>query len=181
MRSFIKTLVCYLIAAAVVAADQITKHIAASRLAPIETYPLINGVLHLTYVENTGAAFGMMKGSRWLFMIVSTIAIAAIAVVIAKYARKYTFGCICLGMVLGGGVGNMIDRTALGHVVDFIDVRLIHFAVFNVADSFVTVGVAIILILMARDMIRESKAKKIADSTDNTEDTEHTENTDETD
>ena len=167
MRSFIKTLVCYLIAAAVVAADQITKHIAASRLAPIETYPLINGVLHLTYVENTGAAFGMMKGSRWLFMIVSTIAIAAIAVVIAKYARKYTFGCICLGMVLGGGVGNMIDRTALGHVVDFI-----------VADSFVTVGVAIILILMARDMIRESKAKKIAD---NTEDTEHTENTDETD
>lgn len=142
--------------------DQITKYFAVKELKPIDTYPIINGVLHLTYVENTGAAFGMMKDSRWIFMTVSTVAIVAIAVVIFKYGRESVFSSFCLSMILGGGIGNMIDRIALGYVVDFVDFRLINFAVFNGADSFVCVGAFLMIIYLALELVRETKAEKAA-------------------
>lgn len=150
----------YLIAAAVVVIDQVTKHLAVSGLSGIETYPLIDGVLHLTYVENTGAAFGMMKDSRWVFMVVSAAAIILLPIVIAVYRKRYPFACVCMAMILGGGIGNMIDRVMLGYVVDFIDFRLIHFAVFNGADSFVTVGEIMLVVYMILEFIRESKAER---------------------
>lgn len=140
--------------------DQITKYFAVKELKPIDTYPIINGVLHLTYVENTGAAFGMMKDSRWIFMTVSAVAIVAIAVVIFKYGRESVFSSFCLSMILGGGIGNMIDRIALGYVVDFVDFRLINFAVFNGADSFVCVGAFLMIIYLALELVRETKAEK---------------------
>ncbi len=150
----------YLIAAAVVVIDQVTKRLAVSGLSGIETYPLIDGVLHLTYVENTGAAFGMMKDSRWVFMVVSAAAIILLPIVIAVYRKRYPFACVCMAMILGGGIGNMIDRVTLGYVVDFIDFRLIHFAVFNGADSFVTVGEIMLVVYMILEFIRESKAER---------------------
>ena len=131
----------YLITALVVLLDQITKWLAVQYLKPQFSVPLINDVLHLTYVENEGAAFGMLKNSRWVFMIVSAVAVA-------------------VAMILGGGIGNMIDRVRIGYVVDFIDFRLINFAVFNVADSFVTVGAALLIVYLASEMIRESKKEK---------------------
>ncbi len=148
------------IVALTVAIDQLTKWLAVKYLMSVDTVPLIKDVLHLTYVENTGAAFGMMKDKRWVFMTVSVIAIAAIAVVIGKYGRELVFASVCLSMVLGGGIGNMIDRTLLGYVVDFIDFRLINFAVFNGADSFVCVGAGLLIIYLIRDLIREYKAEK---------------------
>lgn len=153
-------IIYYLIAAAVVVIDQVTKRLAVSGLSGIETYPLVDGVLHLTYVENTGAAFGMMKDSRWVFMVVSAAAIILLPIVIAVYRKRYPFACVCMAMILGGGIGNMIDRVMLGYVVDFIDFRLIHFAVFNGADSFVTVGEIMLVVYMILEFIRESKAER---------------------
>ena len=150
----------YLIAAAIVVLDQVTKWIAVRFIMPQTTIPLIDGVLHFTYVENTGAAFGMMKDARWIFMIVSAVAIVALSYVIARYAKDYRFASFCIAFILGGGVGNMIDRIRLGYVVDFIDFRLINFAVFNVADSFVSVGAALLIVYLVRELILDAKRQR---------------------
>lgn len=140
--------------------DQITKKLAVKYLMPVDTVPIIKDALHLTYVENRGAAFGMLKDSRWVFMSVSTVAIVVIAVFLWKYGRESFPMCFFLSLILGGGIGNMIDRVALGYVVDFIDFRLIDFAVFNGADSFVCVGAFFLICLLTRDIICEYKAEK---------------------
>lgn len=128
-------------------ADQITKFLAVSELKPIYTYPIIKDVLHLTYLENTGAAFGILKNARWIFMILTTAVVIALALFIVLRRDKIS-GLLTVGLcfVIGGGIGNMIDRVFNGYVVDFVDFRLINFAIFNVADSFVTVGVILIVI-----------------------------------
>ncbi len=135
-----------LITVGVVVLDQFTKWLAVEYLIPIGTVPIIKDALHLTYVENPGAAFGMMQNSRWIFLLVSTVAIIAIIIYLIKFAPKNKLALLSLAFILGGGIGNMIDRVALGYVVDFIDFRLINFAVFNVADSFVCVGAALLII-----------------------------------
>ena len=155
-------LLCYLIAAGVVLLDQLTKWLVVRYLEPIGTVPLIENALHFTYVENTGAAFGMMKDSRWIFMVVSSVAIVVLIVLIAKYASESRFASISVAMILGGGIGNMIDRVRIGYVVDFIDFRLIDFAVFNVADSFVTVGACLLILHLILELVHEGRAQNAA-------------------
>jgi len=130
------------VAAIVVGLDQLTKYLAVAHLKPIDTVPIIDGALHLTYLENRGAAFGMLKDHRWVFMVTSTVAILAILVFMIAGAKKHYDPLLFCGLafIAGGGIGNMIDRIALGYVVDFVDFRLINFAIFNTADTFVCVG-----------------------------------------
>jgi signal peptidase II len=146
--------------------DQITKYLTILYLKPLATFPLIEDVLHLTYVENTGAAFGMMKDARWVFMLTSTVAIVGILVYMFVKRPTDKLLCTSLSFIVGGGIGNMIDRTILGYVVDMIDLRLIQFAVFNVADSFVCVGAGMMILYLILDMIREAKAEKAAAEAD---------------
>lgn len=137
--------------------DQLTKWLAVEFLSTRATLPLWEGVLHLTYVENTGAAFGILKNHRWVFLVFSSIAILALAVYLFRgvsylsdkredgtYPPIGILGGVALSLIVSGGIGNMIDRLWLGYVVDFIDFRLINFAVFNGADSFVCVGAALL-------------------------------------
>ncbi len=149
------------IIAATVFLDQITKYLTIFYLKPIGTFPIIEDVIHFTYVENTGAAFGMMKDSRWVFMIVSTVAIVGILVYLIWKKPQSKLECLALSLIVGGGIGNMIDRTLLGYVVDMIDFRLINFAVFNVADSFVCVGAGLMILRLILDMVKEAKAEKM--------------------
>ncbi len=147
--------------------DQITKYLTIFYLKPIDTLPLWEDVLHLTYVENTGAAFGMMKDSRWVFMVTSTVAIIGILGYMIyrigiKKQRLPWMEALSLSFIVGGGIGNMIDRTLLGYVVDMIDFRLINFAVFNVADSFVCVGAGLMILYLILEMVKEGKAEKNA-------------------
>ena len=151
---------------AVIGLDQLTKYLAVLYLKPINTHPIIEGVLHLTYVENRGAAFGMLKNHRWVFMLISTVAIiAVIAFMLAAYKKQYYSRILFLGLglIAGGGIGNMIDRFLSGYVVDFIDFRLINFAVFNVADIFVCIGCAIVFLKIILDDIAESRKNKTGD------------------
>ena len=140
--------------------DQLTKLLAVKFLAPITTAPIIKDVLHLTYVENRGAAFGMLADSRWVFMIISTVAILGMIAFLFSGMTQNTVYEISLAIIISGGIGNMIDRTVLGYVVDMIDFRLINFAVFNVADSFVCIGAGLLMLALILDIIKESKAKK---------------------
>lgn len=154
----------YIIYSAIIAVgiilDQLTKWLSVKFLMPIETCPLIKDVLHLTYVENRGAAFGMLKDHRWVFIIVSTVAIIGfIAYLYLGHADNMLYA-VSLSLVISGGIGNMIDRLALGYVVDFIDFRLINFAVFNGADSFVCVGAGMLILALILDLIKEAKAEK---------------------
>ena len=127
--------------------DQITKMIAIKQLLPISTYPIIKDVIHFTYVENRGAAFGILKDQRWVFMILSTVVVVVILYIMVRY-KKYLHPIMLIGLsfTVGGGIGNMIDRTVKGYVVDFIDFTLIDFAVFNIADTFICIGVGLIIL-----------------------------------
>jgi signal peptidase II len=148
-----------------IGADQLTKLLAVKFLMPIDTLPIIKGVIHLTYVENRGAAFGMLADHRYVFMIVSTVMIAVLSLVVYLGMCENKGYCISLCLIISGGIGNMIDRIALGYVVDFIDFRLINFAVFNGADSFVCVGAALLAIFMIIDTVREEKKLRTARDT----------------
>ena len=146
----------------VVFLDQITKYLTILFLKPIPTFPIIKDVIHLTYVENTGAAFGMMKNQRWLFMVVSTVAIVALLVYLFKKKAQPKLENLAIAFIVGGGIGNMIDRVFLGYVVDMIDFRLINFAVFNVADSFVCVGAGLLMLYIILTGVKEYKEEKAA-------------------
>ena len=145
-----------------IAADQLTKICAAANLKEISTLPIIENIFHFTYVENRGAAFGMLADHRWVFMILSVVGIAAIFIYLTVTKPKSWWMRLALCFIVGGGVGNMIDRIARGYVIDFIDCRFIDFYVFNVADSFVCVGCAMFIIAVIIDEVRERKLKKSA-------------------
>lgn len=140
--------------------DQVTKILAVKYLMPVNTVPIIKSVLHLTYLENTGAAFGSLKNSRWVFLAVSTFAIIALVFYMFRFKPKNRVLSAGLAFIIGGGIGNMIDRIAKGYVVDFVDFRLVNFAVFNVADSFVCVGAALVIIYIFFSAEKEDKNAK---------------------
>ena len=144
--------------------DQLTKWLAVKYLMPIDTVPLIRfgdvQVLNLTYLENRGAAFGMLKNAPWVFNTISVVAIVVmLAYLFLGHAQSKLSG-IAFAMLISGGIGNMIDRATLHYVVDFIDFRLINFAVFNGADSFVCVGAGLLILALILEMKEEAKAEK---------------------
>jgi signal peptidase II len=142
--SYILCIICII---SVVVLDQITKYIAVEYLQPIGSVPVIEDVFHFTYVKNSGAAFGMLKDHRWIFMIISAFIIVLVFYLIFKYKRQFhPLMLVGLSFTVGGGIGNMIDRVIKEYVVDFLDFTLIDFPVFNVADIFVCVGVGLIIL-----------------------------------
>lgn len=146
-------MISVLIAIAVVLADIISKYFVSQYLKPIGNYPLLDGILEFTYVENRGAAFGMLSDNRYVFMVASLVIIAVLLIIIRKFHGQSRLFDICLGLILGGGVGNMIDRCFLGYVVDFIDFCAFDFwtYVFNVADCAVVVGCILAIIFVIFD------------------------------
>ena len=148
--------------------DQLTKWLAVKYLIPVGSVPLIRfgemQVLNLTYVENTGAAFGMLKNAPWVFNTVSVVAIVVMLGYLFLGHAESKLSGIALAMLVSGGIGNMIDRATLHYVVDFIDFRLINFAVFNGADSFVCVGAGLLVLALVLEMKEEAKKLKEAKS-----------------
>ena len=140
--------------------DQITKWLSVEFLSKVSTLPIIKNVIHLTYVENRGAAFGMFKDHRWVFMITSTVMIIGLSLYLYLGFAENKLYEVSIAMIISGGIGNMIDRLALKYVIDFIDFRLINFAVFNGADSFVCVGAGLLVLALVKDIIKESKEVK---------------------
>lgn len=141
-----------IIIAAVIIIDQITKVIVYNDLRPLETVNLIKiadkEVLNLTYCENTGAAFGIFKNGTLALLIVTTIVLAVMAVYLYKTKITNKIFNISIAMVIGGGIGNNIDRLFRGFVVDFIDFRIINFAIFNFADICIVLGIIICFIYL---------------------------------
>lgn len=153
-----------MIIAGIIFLDQLSKWLTVINLGLGETFPLIEGVFHFTYVRNTGAAFSIFNepDERWIFMSISTVAIIALSIYLWKNRKGSKLLCIALSFIVGGGIGNMIDRCILKYVIDMLDFRLINFAIFNVADSFVCVGVGLFALAVILDEIKEVKKQKAA-------------------
>jgi len=148
---------------ATVVIDFITKKLVISNMEIYDSIPLIKNVLHLTYITNDGAAFGSFSEHRWVFMTMSTVMILFMAALLLLWTDKDPMFYTAVSMVLGGGVGNMIDRIAYGTVIDFIDFCAfpnLWMWIFNGADAFVCIGVGLFVIYYIRAEIKESKRKK---------------------
>ena len=150
-----------LFAAGIVAADQFTKYLTVANIALYEDVPFLPGLLQLTYVQNTGAAFSSFLGQQWLFALIFVIFSAVIFWEYRKQAMGFTtLEWWCIAAIYGGGLGNMIDRVRLGYVVDMIETTFMEFPVFNVADCFITCGCVLLmihLILFHKDFWKDGK------------------------
>ena len=154
-----------LIVIGVITLDQVSKLLVLATLKGEGSLVIINKVLRFTYVENRGAAFGMLDDKRWVFLLLSTVGIAAMIVILFKFSKGDKLLSTALAFVIGGGIGNMIDRIFLGFVVDFIDFYAfpsVWMWVFNVADAFVCVGAGLMMLYIVLDTVKEIKAKKQA-------------------
>ena len=134
-------------AAVIVVLDQLSKLWVVGNIPLYTSVDAVPGLFHLTYVQNTGAAFSSLQGMRWLF--VAVFVIITVAVIWEFWGRKLpftTFDRWCIAAVYAGGLGNIIDRVRLGYVVDMIEVDFIRFPVFNVADCFITCGCILLMV-----------------------------------
>ena len=128
-----------LIITCLISIDQISKYMALNYLKDIGSIPIIENIFHLTYVENRGAAFGMLQDNQFIFIIVAILAM----VVGLYYIYKYKLSLLAksyIVLIISGAIGNMIDRVRLGFVVDYFDFKIIWEYVFNIADVFVVIG-----------------------------------------
>ena len=132
--------------AAVVAADQFAKYLTVANIPLFSDVPFIPGLLQLTYVQNTGAAFSSFQGQQWLFAVMFAIFTGVILWEFFKKPMPFTkLERWCIAAVYAGGLGNMIDRVRLGYVVDMIETTFMEFPVFNVADCFITCGCILLM------------------------------------
>ena len=130
--------------------DQITKYIAYVYLKPVHRASIIRGVLELQYLENRGAAFGMLQNRQWIFILFALIILIGCFIYSRRLpvTRDYLPLRLCLLFLGAGALGNMIDRVAHIYVIDFIYFSIIHFPIFNVADIYVSVSVTVMVILV---------------------------------
>ncbi len=145
------------------ALDQLSKFLVCEFIQPVHTIPLWKHVFHLTYLENRGAAFGILQNKFIFFYIITILVLLAILVYIIKKRPQNRCLNISLMLLSGGALGNFVDRLFRGYVVDFLDFRLINFPVFNLADCFVVCGaflLAAYIIFVEGKSNQEGKKKK---------------------
>lgn len=146
-----------IVGSTVLVLDQITKALVANLMRLYQAIEIVPNFVHLTYLKNTGAAFGVLAGTRsplrmFFFVLVSSVAIGCVLYLLKNLRPGRTSLVASLSLILGGAVGNLIDRLRMGEVIDFIDLHWHHFhwPAFNVADSSITIGVILLFIQMIR-------------------------------
>lgn len=154
------TLRYYVMALAVIMLDQFTKWLVVQYMDLRQSITLIENVLYLTSHRNPGAAFGILEGKTWFFIIVTIVVVGVIIYYIQRYAKGNTWFGISLGLLLGGAIGNFIDRLLFGAVVDFIDVYIFtyNYPIFNVADSALVTGVIMMMIHVFKEEKKQRKS-----------------------
>lgn len=150
----------YIIALIVIAIDQFTKWLVVNKMELYEQIPIIENFFYFTSHRNSGAAWGILQGQMMFFYIITAIVLIGIIYYMEKYARDNKFLAISLSLLLGGAIGNFIDRLLHQEVVDFLDVMILKydFPIFNIADSALVVGVILVFIAT---LIEEKKKEKV--------------------
>ena len=126
--------------------DQLVKHLVVSGMHLGESIPVVKGIFHITYVLNPGAAFGMLEHQRWVFILVAVAVVLAAGIFYSRLKKESILLQTGAGLLLGGAVGNLVDRIQTGLVVDFLDFRV--WPVFNIADIAICVGAGILILDM---------------------------------
>lgn len=135
-----------LIIAASVILDQASKLIVVNTMEYGESIVLIKNIFSFQYIHNYGAAWGMFSDHRWVFMLITSIALIAMPIILYRYRKLHFLFGLSLSLFIGGAIGNMIDRVFLGYVVDFLEFTFIDFPIFNVADICVVCGAIIMMV-----------------------------------
>lgn len=141
-----KTVFVFSVAVIIIFLDQLTKQLVKANFQLNESLPIIKNILHFTYITNTGSAFGLFNGINFIFVIFSIIVTLVIFYFIRKIKQNEKLIQFSVGLLLGGTIGNLIDRISYGYVIDFIDVRI--WPVFNVADSAITISIILLIVLL---------------------------------
>ncbi|QPC46275.1 signal peptidase II [Mangrovibacillus cuniculi] len=152
----------YAIAALVVILDQLTKWLVVQYMELAESIEIIPNLLYITSHRNRGAAWGILQGQMWFFYIVTVVVVAALVFYLHRHAKGKVLLGTSIGFMLGGAIGNFIDRLFRKEVVDFVNTYIgsYNFPIFNVADAALTVGVVLLFIEMLREEWQAKKEKK---------------------
>ncbi len=151
----------YSIAAISIMIDQIVKIIIRTKMKLNTSIPLIPNIFNLTYVENKGAAFSILQNTQIFLIIIGLVFLYVIDYYIKKEKKFDKLNIIALGLIIGGIIGNLVDRILLHAVVDYLDFTLINFPIFNIADSCITIGVILFIISIIKEEIDSKKNNKI--------------------
>jgi len=143
-------MIYWLLIVGMIVLDQVLKFFAVTKLRPIGSIPLIENVFHLTFARNTGAAFSILRGKQVFLIILTSIVILSLIFLMAKSMKENNnkFLTLSLALIIGGAIGNLIDRIRLDYVVDYLDFTLINFPIFNAADVFIVVGTGLLALMV---------------------------------
>lgn len=155
-----KHISCSVMILLIIAFDQITKYLATAQLKGGKTVQFIPDVVQFRYAENTGMAFSLLSGARWIFIVLTVAVCVGVLWYMFSDRCKNLWLYWSLGVVVSGGLGNLIDRVRFGYVVDFIEPTFMNFAVFNIADSAVTLGAASMIIYLVLDLFKKDEGKQ---------------------
>ena len=136
---------------ALIALDQWVKFEIVKNIQLGEVKPFIPKILSLTYLRNTGAAFSILENQQWLFAVITLVVIGAAIWYLSKHIKGSAWLLSGLSLIIAGGIGNFIDRMRQGFVVDMFQLDFINFAIFNVADSYLTIGVLVLMVMMLKE------------------------------
>lgn len=160
MKHTKKHISCMIMIILIIAFDQITKYFASLKLADGSVAKFIPGVVQFKYAENTGMAFSMLSGARWVFIALTVVVCVGVFYYLFSNRCKSLWLYWSLGVILSGGIGNLIDRIRFGYVVDFIEPTFVNFAIFNIADCAVTCGAVVLVGYLLYDAFKDVKKPK---------------------
>ncbi|WP_177665694.1 signal peptidase II [uncultured Eubacterium sp.] len=160
MKHTKKHISCMIMIVLIIAFDQITKYFASLKLADGSVAKFIPGVVQFKYAENTGMAFSMLSGARWVFIALTVVVCVGVFYYLFSNRCKSLWLYWSLGVILSGGIGNLIDRIRFGYVVDFIEPTFVNFAIFNIADCAVTCGAVVLVGYLLYDAFKDVKKPK---------------------
>lgn len=153
-------IIALLLSALLVAADQLIKLLAVEYLQPVGQITVIPGIFNLLYLENRGAAFGILQNQKWFFIAVTGVITLAIIFALFRYNNHEFFSYAASILIIGGGIGNLIDRVRLSYVIDYLSFSFFS-PIFNFADCCVTVGTLLLVIHFLFFAERESSSNKV--------------------
>ncbi|EUB25837.1 signal peptidase II [Streptococcus sp. AS20] len=136
---------------ALIALDQWVKFEIVKNIQLGEVKPFLPKILSLTYLRNTGAAFSILENQQWLFAVITLVVIGAAIWYLSKHIKGSVWLLSSLSLIIAGGIGNFIDRMRQGFVVDMFQLDFVNFAIFNVADSYLTIGVLVLIVMMLKE------------------------------
>ncbi len=157
-RNVLMNVYFFISAVCILILDQVTKYIIIEKLPVNSSIEVIGGFFYITHVKNSGAAFGLFHDSIRILTIISIVAIVLIIILKIILKLNYAFYNVSLGFILGGALGNLIDRYFVGEVTDFINFTF--WPVFNIADSFIIIGFCLIIILILREYFKKEKTQR---------------------